>query len=112
MLWHTFWVLVSFFAVIGLLECVVGVVELLSLWRVRAVQKIVLQVSLAGEEPNVEYLLNTLCLKSGRLDVGDREAVLEIIDAGLAEQTRKDVLQYCEKNPWVVFTADENNDIM
>ena len=107
MLWHTFWILVSFFAVIGLLECILGVVELLSLWRVRSVQKIVLQISLSGEERNVEYLLNTLCLKCGRLDVGDREAVLEILDGGLAEQTRQEVLQYCEKNPWVVFTDKE-----
>ncbi len=107
MLWHAFWILVSFFAVIGLLECILGVVELLSLWRVRSVQKIVLQISLSGEESNVEYLLNTLCLKAGRLDVGEREAVLEVVDEGLAEQTREDVLEYCEKNPWVVFTVQE-----
>ena len=107
MLWHAFWVLVSFFAVIGLLQCVLGIMEFLSLWRVRSVQKIALQISLAGDEVNAEYLLNTLSLKAGRLDIGTREAVLEIVDEGLSEQARRDVLEYCEKNPWVVFTAAE-----
>jgi hypothetical protein len=74
------------------------------------VKKAVFQISLAGEERNIEYLLNTLFLMAGRMDVGRTEAVLEIRDAGLTSETRREVEEYCKKNPWVLFTDDSECD--
>lgn len=104
MLVHMLWVVVSFFAVIGLLECILGVLELLSLRRVRSVQKAVLRVELSGDEPHMEYLLNTLCLMAERVDIGSQETVLMIVDGGLSLPSRREAERYCEKNPWVIFT--------
>ena len=59
-----------------------------------------------GEEPRVEYLLKTLSLLSERVRVGRLETTLEICDGGLSKETRRGILDYCEKNPWVVFTEE------
>ncbi|MBQ6824816.1 MAG: hypothetical protein IJP27_09190 [Clostridia bacterium] len=104
MLLHIFWVVLSLFAVIGLLGCISGVLELLALRKVRSVERAVLRVRLAGEEQYMEYLLNTLSLMVGRLDVGGKDVELVIVDGGLTLHARQRLEEYCEKNPWVVFT--------
>lgn len=109
---HMLWVIVSFFAVIGLLECILGVLELLALRRVHSICRATFRVELSGDEPHMEYLLNTLSLMADRVDVGERETVLEIVDRGLSPVSRREVLQYCEKNPWVMFTEAVENDII
>ncbi len=112
MLWVLFWVLVSMFAVLGLLESLVFLLELVALRKNSSVQAAFFRVVLAGEEGQMEYLLNTLSLMAGRLDVGTVEAQLEIVDGGLSENARRKVLEYCEKNPWVRFTEGEDNAII
>ena len=112
MMLHMLWVLVSFFAVIGLLECILGVLELLALRRVRSVRQAVFRVELTGDEPHMEYLLNTLSLMADRVDVGAVETVLEVVDRGLNPISRRELEQYCEKNPWVIFTEAPENDII
>ncbi len=112
MMVHMMWVILSFFAVIGVLQCVLGVLEMLSLRRVRSVGKTVFRVELEGDEPHVEYLLNTLLLKAEQLNIGSRETVLEIVNQGLSPAARREVKLYCEKNPWVLFTDPANDDII
>ncbi len=112
MMIHMAWVILSFFAVIGVLECLIGVLELLSLRRVQSVKRAVFRVELSGDERNVEYLLNTLCVKTERLNIGNVETVLEVADVGLSPESYRAVKQYCEKNPWVLFTDTMNNDII
>lgn len=112
MLWHMFWVILSFFAVIGILECILGVVEMFSLNRVHSVRQATFRVELEGDEAHVEYLLNTLSLMAEKVDVGQRETALEIVDCGLAEETRREIEAYCEKNPWVLFTDPAGDDII
>lgn len=103
---HMLWVIVSFFAVIGLLECILGVLELLSLRRVRSIRRAVFRVELDGEEPRMEYLLNTLSQMTDRLNTGASDTMLEIVDRGLSPHARREVERYCEKNPWVLFTDE------
>lgn len=110
MLLHMFWVFVCFFAVIGLLECLLGLLDLFAFRRLTAAKSAVLRVELKGEVVNVEYLLNTLCLKAEKADLGAVETGLEIIDGGLAPETRQQILAYCEKNPWVIFTEHPDCD--
>ncbi len=104
MLLHMLWVIVSLFAVIGLLECILGILEMLALRRAFSVQRATFRVELSGEEPHMEYLLNTLSLMTDRVDVGVQETVLEIVDQGLCAKSRREVEEYCKKNPWVLFT--------
>lgn len=104
---HMLWVIVSFFAVIGLLECILGVLELLALRRVHSIRRAAFRVELEGEELHMEYLLNTLSQMADRLDVGSRDVILEIVDRGLSPGARREVERYCEKNPWVLFTDQD-----
>ena len=107
MLWVIFWVLVSFFAVIGLMETMLFFLEIFALRRISSIRNASLRVELAGEAENTEYILNTLSLLLNRVEVGEQEATLDIIDGGMSDQMRADILQYCEKNPWVRFTYNE-----
>jgi hypothetical protein len=107
-----FWVLVSLFAVIGLLECVVSLVEFIGMRNVKSISSAVWQVTLQGEISQVEFLLNTLSVKSTRMDLGEAETILELIDGGLTAHSRAEIAEYCEKNPWVRFTVPQDNDII
>ena len=49
---------------------------------------------------------------AGRLAVGTVEAELELKDSGLSEKTRREVAEYCEKNPWVLFTDGAEDGII
>ena len=80
--------------------------------KTRSVEKVMLTVTLKGEVENAEYLLNTLCLKAERADVGKAETGLTIVDGGLSETARARILLYCEKNPWVIFTERDGCDII
>ena len=106
MLAYGIWVLVSFFAVVGVLGCLIGVIELLSLRKIHSVRSVTLRAVLEGEENRVEYLLNSLTLLADRIHVGTVDTVLEIAGKNLKEETRLQILDYCEKNPWVVFTEE------
>ena len=107
MLWVIFWVLVSFFAVVGLMETLLFLLEIIALRRISSIRKVSLRVELSGNAENTEYILNTLLLMLTRVDIGDEEATLEISDGGISDRMRADILEYCEKNPWVRFTYDQ-----
>ncbi len=107
MLLHMIWVLVSFFAVLGLLYCMIGVLELFALRRIKTVERAVLRVDLSGDEPRMEYLLNSLMIAAQRADLGSVEVELEVVDRGLSEPARRQLDAYCQKNPWVIFTDIE-----
>ena len=107
MLWMIFWVAISLFAVIGLLECMMFLLELFAFHKANAIEEITLQVVLKGEEENVEFLLNSLALVAERADIGKRETALEIVDGGISQEMRRAIEQYCEKNTWVRFTRAE-----
>ncbi len=107
MLWVIFLVLVSFFAIVGLMETMLFFLEVLALRKISSIRNVSLRVELAGEDENAEYILNTLLLMLNRVDVGEEEATLDIVDGGMSERMRLEILEYCEKNPWVRFTYDE-----
>ena len=112
MIWYIFWVVTSFFAVIGVLQCILSAVELWTLRRNHSVMRAVFRLELEGEEPYVEYLLNTLTVMTGKLAVGEVEAELELVDRGLSPKARCEVEEYCNKNPWVLFTDGREDDII
>jgi hypothetical protein len=110
--WCIFWILLSLFAVFGLIEALVETVQLLALRKNRSVRRATVRIVLAGEEPYPEYLLNTLSLLSDRLSSGPIEPILELVDGGMSLEFRRCALEYCEKNPWVQFTDGEEDDII
>ena len=111
-MFYLFWVFVCFFAVIGILECLLGVLKWLSFRRVRAVSKITLQVFLSGTMQDTEYLLNSLCLMAEKNNIGSLEAGVDLVDDGIDPRTCEEIRKYCEKNPWVIFTERAEDDII
>ncbi|MBR2012640.1 MAG: hypothetical protein IJ995_00265 [Clostridia bacterium] len=107
MLWVIFWVLVSFFAVVGLMETLLFLLEIVALRRISNIHRVSLRVELSGDAENAEYILNTLSLMLNRVEVGEQEATLDIVDGGMSDRMRADILEYSEKNPWVRFTYNE-----
>ena len=107
MIWVIFWVLVSFFAVVGLMESLLFLLEIVALRKISSIRNVSLRVELAGDAENTEYILNTLSLFLNRVDIGEEEATLEIVDGGMPEKMRLEILEYCEKNPWVRFTENK-----
>ena len=107
MLWVVFWVVVSFFAVVGLMETMLFFLETFALRRISSIRKATLRVDLSDDVGNAEYILNTLSLLMNRIDIGEEEITLEISGFGISEEMRLEILQYCEKNPWVRFTYDQ-----
>lgn len=107
---HLCWVVISFFAVVGVFECVLEVLDWCSFRKTRAVEQVLLQITLKGEVPNGDYLLNALCLKAEQADIGQVETTLVVIDGGLTPESKEQIRFYCEKNPWVIFTEQTECD--
>ncbi len=112
MAWCFFWLFLSLFAVVGLIETAIVLLEALSIRRIRSIRAATLRIVLSGKEEHPEYLMNTLVLMNDRLNLGAIEPVLEIVDGGIEEQTHNAIREYCEKNPWVRFTEGQEDDII
>ncbi len=112
MLLQFVWVMISLFAVIGITVCLMEVLKSLSFRKVHSVERVNLQVVLCDNEPRAEYLINSLLLLCDQLEFNQITPGLELIDGGITEETRKTILEYCEKNPRVVFTEEVKNDII
>ena len=97
MLWTIVFIILTFFAVLGVLECVLTVIETLSTARYRPLD-VVLTVSLEDSVDNVQFLLNTLLLQANRISYRGRPARVVIVDAGMDEQTFSQVHTFCEEN--------------
>ncbi len=106
------WVMISLFAVIGITVCMMEGLRSFSLHKIHSVEEINLQVRIKGEETRVEYLLNSLMVLCDQLEVNGQSPTLEILDGGIDIETRKLILEYCEKNPRVLFTEEGKNDII
>ena len=112
MLQQFLWVMISLFAVIGLTVCLMELLRNLSLRKIRSVKNLTLQIRLVGSEPRVEYLINCLSTLCDEWQVSGHTPGLEILDDGVTPETRRLIQEYCEKNPWVVFTEQSKNDII
>ena len=106
------WVMISLFAVIGITVCLMEGLRSYSLHKIHSVEGINLQIRVKGEEYRVEYLLNSLMVLCDQLEVNGRIPTLEILGEDLQPETRRMILEYCEKNPRVLFTEEGTNDII
>ncbi len=101
MLWTIFWVLISFFAIIGVMEFMMCVIELISMRTTRTVKDISLVVRLRGEEKNVEFLLSSLCVMAERIAFKNLTTKVVIYDEGIAEHTYQRICSFAEENPTI-----------
>ena len=90
-------IMISFFAVLGLLEIFVGILEGLSVSKY-FVDDVNLSVSLSGEIRDVEFLLNTLLLQAEKINYKNNATKVIIKDCGLCDSTYKAVYDFCCEN--------------
>ena len=95
MLKTIFLIILSFFAVIGILECFITALESVSVSKYDAVSQIELRVDVSGHIDDVSFLLNTLMLQGERIRYKSSDVKVIIIDSGLDDDTYNQVLQFC-----------------
>ncbi len=90
-------IIISFFAVLGLLEIFVGILEDLSVSKY-FVDDVSLTVSLSGDIKDVEFLLNTLLLQAEKINYKNIVTKVVIKDCGLSDSTYKTIYDFCLLN--------------
>jgi len=90
-------IVISFFAVLGLLEIFVGILESISVSKYN-VSDVSITVSLSGEVEDVVFLLNTLLLQAEKIKYNSSITKVIIRDCGIAESTYKQIYDFCLLN--------------
>ena len=87
-------IIVSFFAVLGLLEIVISMLENYSVSNYN-VSDVSLTVSLSGEIDNVTFLLNTLLLQAEKINYKNGPTRIVIKDCGIYPDTYNAIKEFC-----------------
>ena len=103
MLWTIFWVIVSFFSIIGLMEFIMCIIESISMRTNRSLSKVSLVVEMSGEDENVEFLLSSLCVMAERIAFKDLMTHVVVCDRGISRTTYDRIQKYIEENPNIYF---------
>ncbi len=90
-------IIVSFFAVLGLLEIVISMLENYSVANYN-VSDVSLTVSLSGDIDNVTFLLNTLLLQAERINYKNSVTKVVIKDCGIFPNTYSVIEEFCATN--------------
>ena len=91
-------ILMSFFAVVGFLECIIVMLETVSSCKFTQISDICLQVELKGTIDNVKFLLDTLTLQAERISYNSIVTRVVIKNAGLDENTYAQIYAFCLEN--------------
>ena len=98
MLWTVFFVLASFFAIIGLMEFVMCMIEIISTRSTKSLKEIRIVADIEGHEKNVEFVLGSLCVMAERITF--KNAVTKVLihadNADIATYQR--IKDYVEEN--------------
>ena len=98
MLKIAFVVLVSFFAVIGVIECVLCILEAIALNGYSQPSYVQLSVALTGKIDNVDFFISTLLLQADKINFKNCVAKIVIIDYGLERNTYLKIKDFCDSN--------------
>ncbi len=91
-------IILSFFSVIGVIECILSLLETVSTSRYRHIGGVALTVELSGEIENITFLLNTLLLQAERICYKNVRTRVVIRDCGLSETTYAEITAFCREN--------------
>ena len=90
-------IIVSFLAVLGVLEIVISILENYSVSSYD-IDDIALTINLSGEIENVVFLLNTLLLQAEKINYKNNETKVIIKDCGLYPDTYNTIQEFCMIN--------------
>lgn len=91
-------IIVSFFAVIGFLECLVVMLETVSFCKYDNISKISIVAKLKGNVPDAPFLLNTLLIQADKIRYKNVDTVVVIKDDGLDDATYSQIYEFCLEN--------------
>ena len=91
-------IIFSFFAVIGIIECFVVMIETLSMSKYNNIKKIAITTTLEGNIPDVTFFLNTLLLQAERIRYKNVDTKVVIRDEGLDDYTYSQIYEFCVEN--------------
>ncbi len=107
MLWTVFFVLASFFAIIGLMEFVMCMIEIISTRSTRSLKEIRIVADIEGHEKNVEFVLGSLCIMAERITF--KNAVTKVLihadNADVATYQR--IKDYVEENSGIYLIEND-----
>ncbi len=102
-------IIISFFAVIGILECIASILESISLSKYDMVEDVNIRVSLKGEIENIPFLLNTLLIQAERINYKDNQTRVVIVNKGLCQDTYNEIIRFCLVNKNI--TVENSDDV-
>lgn len=98
MLYTALLIIMSFFAVIGFLECILTLLETISTSKYKTINKVSLVVGLSGRIENITFLLNTLILQAERINYKTAQTDVIVKDLGLDAVTLDEIHNFCLEN--------------
>lgn len=107
MLWTIFLVVISFFAIIGLMEFIMCILETVAMRTNRSLEDVSLTVDLRGREDNIEFLLNSLCVMAERIAFKNLTTHVVVRDKGIEQDTYERIRAYMEENPNISLIEKE-----
>ena len=98
MLWTVLFVVVSFFAIIGVMEFVMCIMEMIATRTTKSLRAIRMVVDVEGNEPNVEFVLSSLKVMAERIAFRNATTQVCVRNVGVDEVTYQRILDYTEEN--------------
>ena len=92
-----FLIILSFFAVLGFIECFVTALETYSVSKYKP-RKITIVAELDDRIKDVCFLMNTLLLQAERIRYKDVQTQVVIKDCGIDENTYEEIYAFCLEN--------------
>ena len=107
MLWTVFFLLVSFFAIVGVIEFVVCIMETISTRTTKSLKELTIVADIDGTEPHVEFVLSSLRIMADRIAFKNVTTQVCIRDLGVDEDTYQRILDYIEENSGIYLIEKE-----
>ena len=93
-----FLIILSFFAVIGLIECLLTMIETISIAKYDKIKQLSIVACLDGEIEDVNFLLNTLILQAEKINYKNVITKVVVKDVGLSDNTYHKIYNFCLEN--------------
>lgn len=108
MLWTIFLVVISFFAIIGLMEFVMCILETIAMRTNRSLADISITVDLKGKDDHIEFLLNSLSVMAERIAFKNLTTHIVVRDKGIDQDTYERIKEYMQENTLISLIEKED----
>lgn len=110
MWWTLLFVLISFFAIIGLMEFVMCIMETVSMRSTRSLQAIRIVADIKGCEPHIEFVLSSLGIMAERIAFKDVTTQVCVRNLGTDQTTYERIKEYAQENP-NIYLIEKTEDM-